>query len=344
MLNNQLNVLASMNASLEGKYTLKQFDSSLEKLFGKRVLFRTDYSKECIPLQCFKNVSEGLGLEAPRRFSAQPRERLVAGIDSSCVLIGETEDGAIYAGRSAAVFSFGSKIQSYRRIGPVIFYLNNENAREFLRGLGLSLKLEKVLLSDHNIAERFLRIVVERFAQAQIAGGTSDALLLIDGALRNSIFEPRGFSLKDVEKKCEQNFNQLIGVSKASGLSLVAAVCSELSTCKEGSLYYDITTTLRILMPNVTARVLIVKFSANSPVFRVDLSPCNLEEDPQVLSDLKHNDVLYRGYPETLRLAHHLCTMDSALISSIRGYLSRKYRLTQVPSDDLRATVLGKLV
>jgi hypothetical protein len=35
---------------------------------------------------------------------------------------------------------------------------------------------------------------------------------------------------------------------------------------------------------------------------------------------------------------------DSSTISSIRSYLSRKYRLINIPSDDLRATILGKLV
>jgi len=79
-------------------------------------------------------------------------------------------------------------------------------------------------------------------------------------------------------------------------------------------------------------------------VFRVDVSRCNVEEDSQVLGDLKQNDLFFRGYPETLRLAHHLSVFDSSTISSTRSYLSRRFGLIHIPSDDLRATVLGKLV
>ena len=61
-----------------------------------------------------------------------------------------------------------------------------------------------------------------------------------------------------------------------------------------------------------------------------------------MLGDLKANYLFFRGYPETLRLAYHLAVFDSSTISSIRGYLSKKYRLIHIPSDDLRATILGK--
>jgi len=101
---------------------------------------------------------------------------------------------------------------------------------------------------------------------------------------------------------------------------------------------------VKVFTPSFAGRVLVARFSQNSRVFRVDVSRVNVEEDSQVLSDLKQNDLLFRGYPETLRLAHHLAVFDSSTISSTRSYLSRKYGLIHIPSDDIRATILGKLV
>jgi hypothetical protein len=347
-MNNQLNVLSQSSPStLELQlphFNLNELNGELSHLKGKRVLFRTDYSKECIPYNAFRGSRDSIGDHYfLREFSPLPRERAVVGIDSSCALIGETEDGSIYAGRSAMVCSVGSKIITYRRLGPVIFYLGGEILHKGY-DLNLPRRVMTALLLEHRIGERFVRTLLERWMQFQAAEQLSDAIVLVDGSLRSSILEPRGLALKEIERRCERNFNQVLGISKASTLKIISTASSELSSSVRGGVFFDLTEIVRALLASVRNRVLIVKFASNSPVFRVDASKSNGDEDSQVLADLKFNDLLHRGYPETLRLAHHLSVFDSALISSIRSYLSRKYELTPVPSDDLRAMILGRLV
>ncbi len=343
MMSNQLSIIPGRAIS-KNAYDLSEINflhSSLDKLSGKRVIFRSDFSKESIQLQSFDSK---LSANAPeiREFSSSPSERIIAGIDSSCVLVGETEDGSIYAGRVATVFGSKNGILTFCRQGPMIFYLNRESLLE-----AGALPKDKVnaIVSDVSLAERFIRIYLERTAQLNAARSVSDAIVVVDGALQRSSFELRQFSMHELQMSCAEGSNQLIGFSKGSSIKDVSNAASALGALSKGSVYVDITEAVRAFSHRVGGnKVVAAKFSATAQVFRVDFSSHNAEDESQILADLKYNDVRFRGYPETLRLAHHMSVFDSSTISSVRGYLSKRYGLVQVPSDDLRATVLGKLV
>lgn len=349
-MNNQLNILPSNKVgsgyvSLEREFSREAISSGLGSLAGKKVLFRTDFSKESIPLQSFSQGTSHSIKYMIKEFSSCPRTRTIASIDSSCALIGETEEGSIYAARVATVFSRGGAIQRYSRAGPVIFYLEPSMIQ---RGLGstISKKIINLILLERSTAERFIRMYMERKAQIEAASLVSDSIIVVDGALRTSILEQRNCTLGHLQDVCEANDNQLLGFSKASSLRLVSNGAGYLQSQPRSQIFIDLTEFIRALLPGIGSnnKVAVAKFAANSTVFRLDFSSSNIEEESQLLSDLKYNDSFFRGYPETLRLAHHLSVFDSSTVSSIRGFLSKKYGLVQIPSDDLRATILGKFV
>ena len=214
---------------------------------------------------------------------------------------------------------------------------------EHLRSL-LPQKALRAIASDNSLAERFIRIKLERSAQILSSKISSRSIILVDGALKSSSLEAKDEGLRELEDAAESNENQLLGIGKSSALRVVSSAANLLQAQGDSETFFDITETVRLFFSTTEARVLVAKFSPNSQVFRVDDSRRNSEDDPAVLADLKRNDLLFRGYPETLRLAHHLSVFDSSTIASIRSFLSRKYGLVHVPSDDLRATILGKLV
>ncbi|MHB8567812.1 MAG: DNA double-strand break repair nuclease NurA [Nitrososphaerales archaeon] len=313
-------------------------------LSGKKVFFRSDFSKDVIPLQNLENMIESWPFPYElKELSQCPRERLIVAVDSSCVLIGETEDGAIYAGRVSIVYGSKSKAIRYCRAGPIIFYLDSKAIQADL-GLYVSAKVTRLIMNDRTLAERFIRLRLERVAQIEASKLWSDSIILVDGALKSSILEPKGLSLKELERTAEDNFNQILGISKATSIRFISRTASVLQSSNRSSVYLDITEGIRALIPSIESRVLLAKFSNNCPVFRVDSSYKNAEDESQIFSDLKYNDLLFRGYPETLRLAHHLSVFDASTVSSVRGYLSSKYGVVQIPSDDLRAMILGRLV
>jgi len=342
-MNNQLNIVPQLETPLFNLEALAgNQEASLSTLSGMKVFFRSDFAKEAIPLQNLESASG----ECPypiRSFAAESKERSVVAIDSSCALIGETEQGSIFAGRVAVVNALGSKITRYYRAGPFIFYMTMKYLSEHLRNY-LPQKALRAIASDNSLAERFIRIKLERSAQLLSSKVNSGSIILIDGALKSSSLESKDHGLKELEESTESNENQLVGLGKSSALRIVSRAANLLQTFGDGETYFDITDTVRLFFSATEARVLVAKFSPNSPVFRIDLSRKNSEMDSIVLSDLKRNDLFFRGYPESLRLAHHLSVFDSSTISSIRSFLSRKYGLIHIPSDDLRATILGKLV
>ena len=344
MMNNQLSLLPphdQLQQLADIESLSASLDKSLRTLSGKKVFFRSDFSKESIPLQNMESTERPIPYEV-RSFSEKPRERRLVGIDSSCALIGETEDGSIFAGRVAMVSTSKSGDRSHYRAGPFIFYMNQETLGEELSKLPR--KAIRALLSDTSLAERFVRISLERSAQLQAAKMNTNSVIIADGSIRSSMLETRRYSLREVELAARENSNQILGFSKASSLRFVSSAGSFLQSIGRSKVYFDITESLRVFMPCTESRVLVARFSPNSHVFRIDLSRANTEEDSQVLADLAYNDIFFRGYPESLRLAHHLSVFDAFTISSIRSYLSKKFKLVRIASDDLRATILGKLV
>jgi hypothetical protein len=342
MMNNQLNIIPSNR--LEDEFSKAVLVSRLGGLSGKRVMFRTDFSKETLPLQSLSAQTSRYQSYLPQSFADTHCDRVVASVDSSCALIGETEDGAIYAGRVATVLSSKGSILKYMRAGPIIFYLDPSTVQANL-GSYLQRRVLNLVLQDRSVAERFIRVQLERKAQIQASQMLNDAIIVVDGALKSTVLEQNGATLKAVQDSCVENSNQLIGMSKASSLRMISNGAAILQTYPKSQVFLDITESVRALLPNFGSnKITVAKFSLNCPVFRVDFSRTNTEDEAQLFSDLKHNDIFFRGYPETLRLAHHLSVFDAATISSVRGYLARQYGLIAIPSDDLRSTVLGKFV
>jgi NurA domain len=338
----QLNVVLPSANPAKG---LEQgLQSDLERMAGKRVMFRSDFSKESIPLQSLRGASSPELSFPISDIPSSNRERMIAATDSSCALIGETEDGAIFAGRVSTVFATEKKIRTYWRAGPTIFYLDPVTIRSNICP-NLPRKLLNELLIDRRLAERYIRVNLERAAQLNSSKLISDGIILIDGSLRSSTFETSHSSLREIEHSAELNANQLIGFSKASKIRAVSQIATILMSSKKNCSFADITELIRTeeSARNVS-NTLLVKFARNSSVLRADFSRINSDESTQLLAQIKHNDILFRGYPETLRLAHHLSVFDSSAVSSIRSYLSKEYRLVQIPSDDLRAAMLGKLI
>ncbi len=108
-MNNQLNIVPHVETPLFDLESLAgNHEACLSKLSGMKVFFRSDFGKEAIPLQNLETVPSECPYQI-RSFSPESKERLVTAIDSSCVLIGETEQGAIFAARVAVVSAQESK-------------------------------------------------------------------------------------------------------------------------------------------------------------------------------------------------------------------------------------------
>src|SRR5919107_1771841 len=89
------------------------------------------------------------------------KEKFVFGIDSICIKVAEVEDGGLYAIKGSTCVSFKGSPVSHFKIGPFLFYLNEE----ILKNFQLDHNVLKLTLYNDDYAKKFLRINFERFIQ-----------------------------------------------------------------------------------------------------------------------------------------------------------------------------------
>lgn len=308
-----------------------------ELLKGKKIIFNSE-DKNLIPV-------DGWGIRnipycTTPLTTIQPRmdNTTICAVDSSTIQLAETEDGTLYGVKSGVVLSIGAQASIHFKIGPILFYLSEET----IGHSQLDHRLAKLILIDSDFAKRLIRIRVERVIQMELSNNFSKSVILIDGSLKSSLFEEKDQSIKNVAENCILKQNSMIGISKSSKLRIIDRVCTPLTKI-QGPAYMDVNLIIKSLVRNTVGDNLIAKFgNHNSPTLRVDVVSSNSDKD-EALGKLLGNDSIACGYPETLRLAHHVSTFSSTEISCLRGHVLSNYDVTELASKDIRKTLLGSI-
>jgi hypothetical protein len=84
----------------------------------------------------------------------------------------------------------------------------------------------------------------------------------------------------------------------------------------------------------------LAKFSPDGLVFRLDVSGTE-EPVERVLGRILWNDAFSAGYPESLKVAHHLSVFSRADGQALKAFVTKKFRLRQLPTFTLRTIALG---
>ena len=79
-----------------------------------------------------------------------------------------------------------------------------------------------------------------------------------------------------------------------------------------------------------------------SPILRADIIDPE-EKISLALGRLLGNDSSSLGYPDSLRLAHHISKFNSTEIECLRGHLLSTYKLQAIHDDDSRRKLLGSM-
>ncbi len=326
-MNTQLNVATTVSLeSLDvlAKEFRKQFDLSSEviheRLSGRRFVFNRD-GRETYP---FDDWEAGDGEAVP--IQASTEAITIASTDSSCVLLGETSDSAVYAVRAAVCFALQGMVMGYFRIGPMVVHLSAKGS------CGLPTAIEgyelRVALSDHLIAERIIRNSFEKRILASLLGFPQRMIVMADGSLKHPLDSYPELLFRDGESG-----SSLVGVSKTSAMvssNRLAAVVSK----AVGPSYSPV--------EDGIVQTLLAKFAKDGLVFRVDLARAH-GRVPQTLGAIIANDNFSAGYPESLRVAHHLSVFSRSEDMALKAYITNRYSLKELRSFGLRRIALGGL-
>jgi hypothetical protein len=344
-MKNQLNLhdimlnVESVKKNMMGNFTNSIFCRDYrDTLAGKKLVFVSD-EDDGIPIQNWALNSEKYHDIKVNPIKLVKKDKLVVGIDSSCIKIAEVEDGSLYTIKSSICISFKGRPLNHIKVGPFVFYINEE----ILGLLNLEHSALKLILFNDDYAKKFLRINLERYIQYLISKSINDSLILIDGSLRRSIFENKYYSISKIIENSIINKNSIIGISKNTKIKILKYMSYPLLKSRCPS-FIDINLVITGLIKKIFGEHILAKFDdkEHSNILRADIVSFNNDVD-ETLGTLLCNEFFTNGYPSTLHLSHHVSTFSTSELSSIRTYIKSNYAVKELFHENARSSVLGNI-
>jgi hypothetical protein len=336
-----------VKASTEGRcevtqnetiWELSQFSAeSISLLQGRRLVLYRD-GEEQQPVFGWRGSCDP-GLPCVH-FEASPERRVVSSIDSSVVVVGETDDGFVLAGKVAVVSSSGSG-RSVLVYGPSICYIGESNFGAVQEMLNVRVPAGPVL-RDAALVTRLLRVILERFAALEAAQNLSGGILELDGSLKTSSFEPKKATLSSIIQLCSDSGTYLLGVTKNTKLRQLQRLGSCLYERKAPS-YLDVTDTVRLFVPTFRGTSLLVRLSNDGIVLRIDMPTGQASSLVDALGCILSSDIISHGYPDSLRSAHLLSIFSQVEVACAKGSLVRTKGTQILSGFNVREKILGRL-
>jgi len=292
-------------------------ESAEHELAGRTFVF-SSYGRELYPY--FETADADL---APGCIIPVKEGRPVASVDSTCVLVGETSQGALYAARTAVGISFEGALRRFFRLGPILVYATSSG----LSGLSPNLPSAEMdlLLSDHAVAERYIRNAVERRVIDTLSGAEGDTIIMADGSLKHPLGQ-----LSTSAQHGRWSGRCLVGFSKSTNLLLSEDMVGALSHAS-GPAFHAI--------DRGPISTVLAKFTHDGLVFRLDLA---CQEAPETtLGRIMWNDAFSSGYPDSLKVAHHLSIFSRAEDQALKAFVTKRFRVHQLHTFPLRKIALG---
>lgn len=281
----------------------------------------------------------------PLPLKACQEETLVAAVDTSTIKIGETSTGIIIAVRGANVWK-QNRTYHYKRLGPFIFHITEDNKKEVYNSLERSY-FNTNYATNHMSAPNLLQMptrlasLLERWLQTMIAKTATNGLILFDGSLISGTFDTPVQRMREILSTARRNQNIVLAFSKATTLRSNGYLITEL--LPEDEPPYLLETMGLRFKPSIVllGDVYVARLNKANLAFRLDIDREIPREDrKEAVERLIGNDV-FQSYPETLRLAHILCTFTANEVLAIQHFIMRKHGIQIVNRPDMHRLLFG---
>ncbi len=274
------------------------------------------------------------------------QETIIAAIDTSTIKIGETSTGIIIAIRGATTWKQNRKYR-YTRLGPFIFHITEENKNEVYN------TLEKAYFNAHYSSNRYasphlmqmptrLASLLERWLQTMLAKTVNNGLILFDGSLTSGTFDTPVQRMKEILSLARKNSSTVLAFSKMTSLRVNGYLITD-QLPKSEPPYLLETTGLRFKPPTVVlGDVYVARLNKANYAFRLDIDrETTLTQRLEAVEKLVGNDLYAQSYPETLRLAHILCTFTANEVLAMQHFITRKHGIQIINRPDMHRLLFG---
>ena len=282
----------------------------------------------------------------PLPLTPKHQETTIAAVDSSAIKIGETSTGIIIAIRGATVWK-QKRNYHYTRIGPFIFHITEENKNAVYNSLERTYFTSQDS-NSHQATPPLLQMptrlasLLERWLQLLLAKTTNNSIILFDGSLTGGTIDTPVHRLHEILNFARRNKNIVLAFSKVTNLRMNGYLITE-SLPEQEAPYLLETMGLHFKPPTVVlGDVYVAKLQRANVAFRLDIDKeIDFTNRIEAVEKLLGNDLLQQSYPETLRLAHILCTFTANEVLAMQHFASRKHRIQIINRPDMHRLLFG---
>lgn len=284
----------------------------------------------------------------PQPITLKPKrtQTIVAAIDTSNIKIGETSTGTIIAVRGATTWK-QNKRYHYMRLGPFIFHVTEENKHELYNTLQkayFNVAHERIFSSPLNLLQMPTRIanLLEKWLQTMLSKTLTNSLILFDGSLTAGTSDTPTQLMKEILHTARNRNNIVLAFSKMTSLRTNGYLITEMLPPHKPPYMLE-TASFKPKLPIVLlGDVYVARLTHGNCAFRLDIDKeTSKEQKIEAVEKLLGNDLLSQSYPETLRLAHILCTFTANEVLAMQHFIARKYNLKIVNRPDMHRILFG---
>ena len=268
----------------------------------------------------------------------------VVATDASSIRIGETDTGIIYAIRGAIVWNEKGRYR-YLRIGPFPFHITEQSQCEILnlpeqRPSSPNSKGGSMILD----AQSRLCNLAERWMQTTLACSSNGSTILWDGSLTSGTPGNPTRVLSQIMTTARRNSNSVLAFSKATSIRFLGCRITDLILRQRPPCLLEVED-LPLSISNkmhLLGKIFVAKLARGGCSFRLDIDRAfSREQSITLVERLLGNELLFQGYPETLRLAHIYSTFTANDVIGIQSWITQEYGLRVVTRTSIRRRLFG---
>jgi len=273
-------------------------------------------------------------------------ESIIAAVDTSTIKIGDTNTGIVIAVRGANVWKQNGNYR-YTRIGPFIFHITEENKSEVYN------MLERAYFGTQNgpnhqntpnLLQMPTRIatLLERWLQKMLSRTMSNGLILFDGSLTSGTADTPTQRIREILAGARRRANIVLAFSKMTTLRVNGHLITDMLPRHQPPYLLE-ADGFRPKPPVVLlGNIYVARLSRENYAFRVDIDN-EVPQEPRIeaVEKLLGNDIFSQSYPETLRLAHILCTFTANEVLAMQHFVTRKFGVHIFNRPDMHRLLFG---
>jgi len=264
-------------------------------------------------------------------------------IDTSSMLVGETNMGIISAVRgSIVVIEKQIKVEQF---GPYVLHFTEKNKQacyDFFQQKIFNIKNKRKPPKLQKMTDRFrnfLERILQKYACTTISGG----LVFFDGSLTAGTVDTPKQMLENIITTAKKRKNNIISISKRSWIKLSNG--DKVIDVLDRKFYPCYVKIHDYLSPMNKSRVLgtvfACRFSHRGFTFRTDVNSHVPSKEEQALKNVYQCVDFYKGYPNVLRLAHMHCYFTKYELLAMQTYSLQKYGMRVYQDYDIRNQILS---